>query len=171
MSKFAGNTGTLVADVDCTGAGKDLCSTVGVQGYPTLKHGDPSNLDDYKGGRTYSDLLKFAKGLKPVCNPSRLELCDAESQARIGKILDLEESEIQFFIADAEKKLKANKQKFDDGVKELQARHTKMTKEKDAAEAEIRNGGLGLYRSVLAQRKAQQEITAGSPDARRKREL
>ena len=37
---------------------------MGVRGYPTIKHGDPNNLEDYKGGRDYSALEKFAKGLK-----------------------------------------------------------------------------------------------------------
>ena len=45
-----------MADVDCIGGGKDLCSKVGVEGFPTIKHGDPANLEDYKGGRDAASL-------------------------------------------------------------------------------------------------------------------
>merc|ERR1719376_1659149 len=61
MSEFEGSETALVADVDCTGDGKALCTKVGVKGYPTLKYGDPNNLEDYKGGREYDDLLTFAQ--------------------------------------------------------------------------------------------------------------
>merc|ERR1719446_1279363 len=44
MTAYEGHATTLVADVDCTGEGKSLCETVGVEGFPTIKHGDPSDL-------------------------------------------------------------------------------------------------------------------------------
>lgn len=40
---------SLVADVDCTAAGKPLCDQAGVQGFPTIKWGDPNNLEKYEG--------------------------------------------------------------------------------------------------------------------------
>lgn len=52
---------SLIADVDCTAEGKPLCERVGVSGFPTIKWGDASNLEDYQGGRKYDDLKKFAK--------------------------------------------------------------------------------------------------------------
>ena len=39
----------FVTECDCTGACKDLCAEVGVQGYPTLKYGSVNALEDYKG--------------------------------------------------------------------------------------------------------------------------
>merc|ERR1712166_1421465 len=38
MEEFADSKTALVADVDCT-VEEALCSTHGVQGYPTIKHG------------------------------------------------------------------------------------------------------------------------------------
>ena len=64
ISQFKDSSSVLIADVDCTAGGKSLCDEVGVKGYPTIKHGDPNNLEDYKGGRDFSALEKFAKGLK-----------------------------------------------------------------------------------------------------------
>merc|ERR1712113_706038 len=72
----------LVAEVDCTAEGKPLCDANGVKGFPTLKYGDPSALDDYKGGRSLSDFKTFATAnLKPVCSVSNIDLCDDEKKA------------------------------------------------------------------------------------------
>mmetsp|Transcript_68030 Transcript_68030/g.107040 ORF Transcript_68030/g.107040 Transcript_68030/m.107040 type:complete len:159 (-) Transcript_68030:174-650(-) len=60
IEEYKDNPEVLVADVDCTGAGKDLCSTHGIQGFPTIKWGNPNDLDDYNGGRGFDDLSKFA---------------------------------------------------------------------------------------------------------------
>merc|ERR1719449_227661 len=74
----------LVADVDCTTEGKPLCETHGVQGFPTIKYGDPSDLQKYEGGRDFDSLQKFAKeNLKPVCSPSNIDLCDADKKKEI----------------------------------------------------------------------------------------
>merc|ERR1712159_807484 len=69
MEDFKDSKTALVADVDCT-VHQDLCGKHGVQGYPTIKYGDPNNLEDYQGGRSYDDLSTFAKaGLSPSCRP------------------------------------------------------------------------------------------------------
>ena len=66
-SEFAGSATQLVADVDCTADGKSLCETVGVRGYPSIKWGDPSDLQDYQGGRDFDALKNFAdENLKPI---------------------------------------------------------------------------------------------------------
>merc|ERR1719399_1670339 len=87
MGEFEGNPTVLVADVGCTAGGKDLCNEVGVRGYPTIKHGDPANLQDYKGGRSFADLKKFAEeNLGPTCGPAHMDLCNDEKKALIEKI-------------------------------------------------------------------------------------
>jgi len=74
---------SLIADVDCTAAGKELCDTVGVRGFPSIKWGDPIAMEDYKGGRDYDALNKFAEdNLKPMCSPANLDLCDDEKKSR-----------------------------------------------------------------------------------------
>merc|ERR1712007_391520 len=75
----------LVADVDCTAGGKAKCDEVGVRGYPTIKYGDPDDLQDYKGGRSLADLKKFAEGLGPQCSPANLDLCDEDKKSQIEK--------------------------------------------------------------------------------------
>merc|ERR1711866_1614 len=86
MTEFADSKTALVADVDCTAGGKALCDQVGVRGYPTIKYGDPNNLEDYKGGRDFDALKKFAEeNLGPQCGPANMDLCDAEKKALIEK--------------------------------------------------------------------------------------
>jgi len=82
-AEWAGNETGLVAEVDCTAEEtKALCS--GVEGFPTLRYGDPGTLDDYSGGREYESLSAFAKeNLKPTCGLSNLDLCDEETKKKI----------------------------------------------------------------------------------------
>merc|ERR1711862_789845 len=85
MDDFKDSPTSLIAEVDCTAGGQPLCEKNEVQGYPTLKYGEPGDLKDYNGGRTYDDLKKFAEeNLGPTCGPGEnLELCDAEMKAKI----------------------------------------------------------------------------------------
>mmetsp|Transcript_105105 Transcript_105105/g.255162 ORF Transcript_105105/g.255162 Transcript_105105/m.255162 type:complete len:136 (-) Transcript_105105:114-521(-) len=84
VDDFKGSSTSLVADVDCTADGKDLCETHQVRGYPTIKYGDPGDMQDYQGGRTYDDLKKFAEeSLGPTCGPTSLELCSDEVKAKM----------------------------------------------------------------------------------------
>merc|ERR1712238_76938 len=71
----------LIAEADCTIEDDDLCDDNGVEGFPTLKYGDPNALEDYDGGRDLPALQSFAKAsLKPSCSPTNLDLCDDEQE-------------------------------------------------------------------------------------------
>lgn len=88
MAEFEGSPTSLVADVDCTAAGQKLCEKNGVQGYPTIKHGDPGDLKDYQGGRDFDSLKKFAEeNLGPQCGPGSLDLCDDQLKAKFEKYM------------------------------------------------------------------------------------
>jgi hypothetical protein len=68
IDEFKGSETTLIADVDCTKNGKKLCAKVGVDGYPTIKYGDPNDLQTYEGGRDLDSLKAFAhENLGPKC--------------------------------------------------------------------------------------------------------
>ena len=55
-AEYEGNPDVLIADVDCTAAGKSLCAKAGIQSYPTLKTFDEQHtLHDYEGGRDLHD--------------------------------------------------------------------------------------------------------------------
>uniref|UniRef100_A0A7S0B579 Thioredoxin domain-containing protein n=1 Tax=Pyrodinium bahamense TaxID=73915 RepID=A0A7S0B579_9DINO len=86
MEDFKGSATSLVADVDCTESGKDLCEKHGVKGFPTIKYGDPNDLQAYQFSRDYDALKKFAdENLGPQCGPDHMELCDEKTKASIEK--------------------------------------------------------------------------------------
>merc|ERR1712151_1439463 len=105
MEDYADSKTSVIADVDCTTEGKDLCEKFGVQGYPSIKYGDPNDLKDYDGGRSYDDLKKFAdENLGPSCGPENLDLCSAEDKAMLEKFLAMTIEELDKAIADADSK-------------------------------------------------------------------
>jgi len=148
MDAFADSEIALVADVDCTADGKDLCTEHGIRGYPTLKWGDPSNMEDYQGQRDYASLEKFAKeNLKPMCSPANIELCDGEKKANIEKFLGMAEEELETLIAASEKEHEDAEMAFKKGVEGLQAQYQKMMEEKEKKQEEIKAAGLGLMKA------------------------
>merc|ERR1712078_683520 len=119
MGEFKSSQTILIGDVDCTAGGKSLCDQVGVRGYPTIKHGDPSDLQDYKGGRDFAALKKFADGLGPTCSPANLDLCDDAKKKQIEefKALGAEKREVSIKDKEGEmEKLEADFKTFVDGL-------------------------------------------------------
>merc|ERR1719456_1620926 len=88
-AEYKDHASVLVADADYTAGGKSLCDSVGVRGYPTIKHGDPNDLQDYKGGRDFAGLKKFAESLGPTCGPGNLDLCDDAKKTQIKEFTAL----------------------------------------------------------------------------------
>merc|ERR1711874_70964 len=108
-----GKTG-LIADVDCTADGKPLCEEHGVKGFPTIKWGDPSALEDYDGGRDYDSLKKFAiSNLKPVCSPSNIDLCDEGKKGEIAKLQAMSEEDLSAQIDEKKAEMKAAEEEFE----------------------------------------------------------
>ena len=151
MDAFADSKTALVADVDCTAEGKPLCDANGVRGYPTIKWGDPSALEDYKGGRDFDSLKKFAdENLKPICSPANIDLCDDDKKAEINKFLAMAEDELEKLIAEKEKLMEETEETFKKGVTELQDTYQKLMADKDKTLEEIKNSGLGLMKACKA---------------------
>jgi len=149
MGAFAGSATQLVADVDCTADGKPLCDQVGVRGYPTIKWGDPSDLQDYQGGRDYDALKRFAdENLKPMCSPKNLDLCDADKKADIQKYQSMSAADLDAAIAAEEKKLDDAEEYFKAEVQKLQEKYSALSTEKDEKIAAVKASGLGLMKAV-----------------------
>eukprot|EP00571_Detonula_confervacea_P001351 CAMPEP_0172322576 /NCGR_PEP_ID=MMETSP1058-20130122/46274_1 /TAXON_ID=83371 /ORGANISM="Detonula confervacea, Strain CCMP 353" /LENGTH=217 /DNA_ID=CAMNT_0013038349 /DNA_START=48 /DNA_END=701 /DNA_ORIENTATION=- len=150
MEEFGSSATQLVGDVDCTAGGKPLCDENGVKGYPTLKWGDPSDLQDYQGGRTFDDLKKFVEeNLKPLCSVKNMDLCDDEKKSQIEKYLGMAKGDLEAAVAAEEKKIADAEETFKTEVAALQERYSKLSEEKEAAAAEVKAAGLGLMKSVL----------------------
>jgi hypothetical protein len=104
MSEFEGSSTSLVADVDCTTEGKSLCDKSGVQGFPTIKYGDPTELKDYQGGRDFESLKKFAsENLGPQCGPDNMDLCSEQIKKKLEGYLAMSVDKLEGKITKAQK--------------------------------------------------------------------
>jgi hypothetical protein len=151
MDEFADSKTALVGDVDCTAAGKPLCDSNGVQGFPTIKWGDPSALEDYQGGRDFDALKKFAEeNLKPMCSPANLDLCDDDKKAEIEKFIAMSGDDLDAAIKEKEKENEDAESEFKTFVEGLQKQYEDAMKKKDDAIAAVKASGLGLMKAVKA---------------------
>mmetsp|Transcript_3375 Transcript_3375/g.4945 ORF Transcript_3375/g.4945 Transcript_3375/m.4945 type:complete len:171 (-) Transcript_3375:58-570(-) len=141
----------LIAEIDCTAEGKPLCDANGIRGFPTLKYGDPTSLDDYQGGRDFDSLASFAKkNLIPVCSVNNIDLCDDEKKALIGKYQGMSAEELDAAIEGEETKLADAEELFKNEVQKLQEAYQKLSTDKDNTIAEVKGSGLGMMKSVKA---------------------
>lgn len=151
MKEYKDHATVLIADVDCTAEGKPLCDSNGVQGFPTIKWGDPSSLEDYQGGRDLASLKKFAaENLKPMCSPKNIDLCDDEKKAEIEKFQAMEDDDLEKAIEEKEKLLEDAEETFKNEVQKLQEKYQQLQKDKETAMTEVKESGLGLMKSVKA---------------------
>lgn len=156
MAEFADSATQGVFDVDCTADGKPLCDANGVRGYPTIKWGDPADLQDYQGGRDFASLKKFAEeNLKPMCSPMNVDLCDEDKKKQIEEFQAMSEADMDAKIAEYEKQLEEAEEHFKTEVSKLQATYQQLSEDKDAKLAAVKDSGLGLLKSVkIAKSKA-----------------
>jgi len=104
MAEYEGSSTRLIADVDCTADGQSLCEKNNVGGYPTIKYGDPADLKDYEGGRSFDDLKAFAEeSLGPTCGPANLDLCDAKKKKKVEDYMALGLDKLEEKVAKAMK--------------------------------------------------------------------
>jgi len=154
MKDFEGSDSQLVADVDCTTEGKPLCESNGVRGYPTIKWGDPSALEDYQGGRDYKSLKKFCdEKLKPMCSPSNIDLCDDDKKAEIEKFMAMSDADLEKLIEDKEGEITSAEEEFKTFVEGLQSQYQEGMKKKDETLDSIKESGLGLMKAVKTAKK------------------
>jgi len=159
MKKFKNHATILVGDADCTAAGESLCQEIGVQGYPTIKYGDPSALEDYNGGRDFDELKKFTEELKPSCSPANIALCDDAKKKEIEDLQALSTDDLEAKITEKEKEQETAEETFKAEVEKLQAAYEKLSKEKDEAIKAVKDSGLGLMKAVMAgHKKAKEEL-------------
>jgi len=85
---YADSSSLMIADVDCTADGKELCQKFGVQGYPTIKYFVDGNTDgeDYSGGRDFESLSSFVEENIKRCDAWNPIDCSEKEKAYIEKM-------------------------------------------------------------------------------------
>lgn len=161
MADFKDSKTAMVADVDCTTEGKELCSEHGIRGYPSIKYGDPANLEEYKGGRSYADLKKFAdENLGPTCGPSNMDLCDDEKKAKIQELQAMSIADIEAAVKEKTEAMEKLETDFKAFVEGLNTQYGEESKKKDEGIAAIKDSGLGLMKAVAAHKKSSEDAKA-----------
>jgi protein disulfide-isomerase-like protein len=151
MKEFEGHPSILIADVDCTAAdAQGLCADVGVKGYPTLKHGDPSALEDYSGARELGELQKFAETLKPACSPANIDLCDDVAKAAIEAFRNMPAADLEAKIQQKEKLVKEAEETFSAEVEKLNEIYKNLLDARDKTTKDVKASGLGFMKAVRA---------------------
>ena len=151
MEEFEDSETVLVADVDCIGSGKPLCDNVGVKGFPTIKFGDPENLEAYKGGRDLATLLSFANELKPPCNPETFEHCDDEQKAAVKVMMKQSVNYLKDKISAHENDIEEIEQAFKEEVAKLQSKYNELQSQKANDLSKLtKSNKIGILKSVLA---------------------
>jgi hypothetical protein len=157
--EFASSKTVVVGNVDCTADNaKDLCSTYGVKGYPTIKYftsGTGPDGEDYKGGRTFEDLKKFVAesgNFGPSCGVEHKDLCSDEQLAALNKYLAMPEAERKTMITEADATFKKIDETFKEEVSKLQATYEGLMKTKEADEAAWKeaNKFIGIAKGLKA---------------------
>lgn len=126
--EFAGSPTRGIFDVDCTfEKNKGLCEEKKVTGYPTLKWGDPNNLQDYEGGRSFDELTKFVnENLGPVCDPKNLDLCDAKVRAMIEGFMALPKAELAKKASTIEKAITGKEKDWNKRYRKFDAKYAEF---------------------------------------------
>lgn len=153
MAEYQDSKTILIADVDCTAGGQSLCNDIGVRGYPTIKSGDPNDLQDYKGGRSFDDLKKHAETLGPSCGPGNLDLCDEEKKKSIKEYQELGAEKREEMIKAKDKEMETLESDFKTFVDGLQKQYKDASDKKEKDVEAIKGSGLGLLKSVHAYEK------------------
>lgn len=160
MLEYESSENVLIADVDCIGDGKPLCDQNGVQGFPTIKWGDPSDLQEYKGGRSKDDLTTFASTLTPPCDVASLEHCSEEQVTTIQELKDVSKFELKGRVSEYEQSLSNIEAKFKEDVGELQTTYEKLNSVKTTAIAELTaSSNIGIVKSLLSNQEKNTEPT------------
>ena len=149
--EYANSNTALVAEVDCSSEkGKEFCVAHEIEGFPQIRWGDPDNLKDYNGGRSYEDLSKFGKeNLRPTCSLNDMDLCDDEQMELIETYKDMTIGQLQIEIERYGEAMVDAETSFKRKISLLQGKYERFAEDREMTIRKIRKKGLKFMHSVL----------------------
>ena len=158
MDEYVDSEIVVVAEVDCIGTGKKLCETHGVSGFPAIRYGHPSELQDYVGGRDVGSLRDFAAAMLPPCNVNTLENCSLEQVEDIKEFSSSTVEELQLIVSMYETEVANIGATFKEAVNKLQGSYNLLTKTKDQSLAAlVTSTKINTVKNILNKDKIQVE--------------
>jgi len=138
-AEYEGSSSVLIADVDCTAAGKPLCEKHGVKGYPTISTfaaGDTEG-EKYEGGRDLESLKKHAESLGPACNIASKEHCKPEDLPELEKYAAMSQQRRDAKIVKLKNAIEKEEKRHEKVQKELQAKYEESNSAIEALKAQL----------------------------------
>ena len=137
--------------VDCTKEENDkLCRNNGVEGFPTLKYGDPEFLEVYEGSREFEEMYSFATtSLQVACSPKHLDACNDDDKAVLEEMLKMSYEDLKKVIDDFDAKVNQMEETFDNDTEGLEAEYMEMMKVNKVTKP---TGYYGIIKSIQAMR-------------------
>jgi len=132
--EYEGSAKILIADVDCTAGGKDLCEKFGIEGFPTIKYFNPPDDqgEDYEGGRDLEDFKAFAStSLGPSCSAGTRENCSPEQLVELDAVLLIPAADREKELEEIQTALSTAQEVHDELLKSLQAQYEESEKSVD----------------------------------------
>lgn len=154
--QYGSESNILIGDVDCTGSGKELCETHGVEGFPTLKSFWRTSSEDYSGSRDYVALKTFSDNMKPMCAPDFMENCSDEQKVKIETLQKLGSSELKQKLDEMKDKISTAEKTHNDLLKTLQDQFSKSNENLEKLKTELRPE-INLVEQILAPNEEKQE--------------
>lgn len=156
VKTFENSPTALLAEVDCEGAGKDLCADIGIENYPELRYGDPQMLEIYHGELGYDELLLWAgRNIAAFCSPKNLDLCNAEQKEKIDTMHKQGIEKLEAKLVEFEYDMQSKESKFEAKVEGLyegyEKKYNKLLKDKEKGLKAVRKkNDYWLLKLVLA---------------------
>merc|ERR1712118_243929 len=113
-----------------------------------IKYGDPSDMQDYNGGRSLDDLKKHAATLGPSCSPANIDLCDEAKKKQISEFTAMRAADRDTKFKEQEAAMEKLEKDFTAFVEGLNKQYKEESEKKDKGVADIKNSGLGLLKAV-----------------------
>nr|ACU45220.1 protein disulfide isomerase-like [Karlodinium veneficum] len=150
---FRDDAKLLIADVNCTGAGKELCDDMGVYSYPTMLYGDWHDLVDYEGGRSYEILKEFADALGPPCSPAAVQHCNQQTRSLIANYTEMGLPILEEFILQKEAAIEQADAEYKVSLQQLEQAHNDLMSRKRAALDKLADFKFRAMKAVRDSRK------------------
>lgn len=151
-AEYDGNDDIIIAEVDCTADdSEDICDDENIEGFPTIKYGDPTFLEDYEGERTYQDLSAFAKEhLKPSCSLKSTHLCSRIELTKFQAYLKMSVEDIEEAIEAINETIDALNEAMDEAIERLEQAYEELIATSEKIKADAKNSDYGIMKAVLA---------------------
>jgi thioredoxin-like negative regulator of GroEL len=154
--EFQNHHVTLVASVDCSAhPPRTLCEQdFNIQGLPTLLYGDASQggvyLHEYRGDKSYRALSAFTNEhlTRPMCSPANVNACDPEMKTRMETILQLDKSQLEQAIQEAEHEIQQAEIVFQEIFQNMQTRYDQVAADHASKEARIK-ANMKMIQAVI----------------------